>query len=98
MGDNEDNIKITLHACGGVIIDVGNHRHLGSASVDTPSSPASPAAWDVYAVAVQDGASDTVVHAAGRSAFGTTWYNTNIRDVTGADASLRVLAERWRRL
>lgn len=87
-GATETNMQIRPHACGGALVDVKLYRHLGSASIDTEST-ATPANARAYTAAVRAGSSDAVIHALGRTAWGTTFYNDNVVTPSGAFESLK---------
>lgn len=87
-GATDSNMQIRPHGCGGGLVDVRLYRHLGSASVET-EAVATPANARAYTAAIRAGASDATVHALGRTAWGTTFYNDNVVTPSGAFDSLK---------
>ena len=88
-GATDNNMQFRPHACGGALIDVKLYRHLGSASIEAEVA-ATPANARAYKAAIRAGASDATIHALGRTAWGTTFYNDNVVNPAGAFESLKV--------
>lgn len=88
MGATDSNMQIRPHACGGILVDVRLYRHLGSASVEVEAA-ATPANARAYTAAVRAGAPDATIHALGRIAWGTSFYNDNVVNPSGAFDSLK---------